>query len=268
MADQKALTAGSRSFRECFIAQVPVVTTTCQQDFGLGNEMQLAPAQHDRYTESAASALVLLYTTTVRKEAGSCRVFGAAAIKHAVVHMLRPLHASASDMAWNFQQLAAQQLAHQMTVKWPGLSSITLNNVKYRPWASRLWHSSPGATGHHWSTWASARSAWCGLNIDAQCLSLLLQGDWPALRSIDVSNLLGDKSSLLWPAPKSVDELNNCVDAEGMALLAKGNWTLLNQPRLRYYLDATAIAHLLHSQVVSSCLGGCLYHLTPPWLLS
>ena len=39
---------------------------------------------------------------------------------------------------------------------------------------------------------------------------------------------------------------NNCLDAEGMALLAKGNWPVLMDIRLSHNptLDAVVIAHL------------------------
>lgn len=41
---------------------------------------------------------------------------------------------------------------------------------------------------------------------------MLHQGDWPVLKDLDVSD--------------------NCLDAEGMALLARGNWPVLRDIKL------------------------------------
>ncbi|KAL3133235.1 hypothetical protein ABBQ38_007121 [Trebouxia sp. C0009 RCD-2024] len=82
--------------------------------------------------------------------------------RYGAIRLLRPQHASASDLAW--VNLAAQQLAHQMTAKWPHIHLFSLANVKD--------------------------------------LLMVIQGDWPVLKHLDVSD--------------------NCLDAEGMALLGQG----------------------------------------------
>lgn len=115
--------------------------------------------------------------------------------RYGAIRLLRPQHASASDLAW--VNLAAQQLAHQMTAKWPHIHLFSLANVKVHVLGMAI--IAQIAKGN-WSSLKALNLSSCGLN--AQDLLMVIQGDWPVLKHLDVSD--------------------NCLDAEGMALLGQG----------------------------------------------
>ena len=138
----------------------------------------------------------------------------------AAILMLGPLHHLATDLPWT--HLAAQQLAHQMRIRWPLMYSFTMSNV----------HDLDGLGSEIVSQ--LVKGTWTHLmylnlsecKLRAQAFLLLSQGNWPCLIHLDVSG--------------------NCLDAEGMALLAKGNWPSLTHVTLSFdpTTDAVAIAHL------------------------
>ena len=170
------------------------------------------------------------------------------------VSMLKPLHASAAVLA--YLPLAAQQLAHQMTIKWPCMQRLMLSDVEElhglgREIASQLVQGT-------WTTLVDLCLMGCDLRSPE--FLLLSQGNWPHLQYLDVSK--------------------NCLDAEGMAALAKGKWPLLMSINLgsNPTLDAAAIAHLsaanwpiaqlkLSHTPVSAVMAAELAHLQLPDLM-
>ena len=152
--------------------------------------------------------------TTIQAE-----VYLAAKSKHSVVFMLRPPHTSTSGLVW--ASLAAQQLAHQMTTKWPELSSFLLRRGSLPALGTAIIAQ---LTTGNWSSLEYLYLSDCALT--AGDLSLLIEGKWPALRKLDVSQ--------------------NCLNADSMAVLAKGNWPLLRDISFNSNstLDAVALAHL------------------------
>ena len=136
------------------------------------------------------------------------------------VSMLTPLRAPAADSAC--LPLAAQQLAHQMTVKWPCMHAFLLSRME--------------------------RLDGLGMEIVSQ----LVKGTWTSLVYLDLMDCDLRAPDFLvlsqgnWPGLKSLDVSHNCLDAEGMASLAKGNWPVLMCFSLgsNPTLDAAAIAHV------------------------
>ena len=58
----------------------------------------------------------------------ACVVAAGEQDNYASMFMLRPLHTAAPDLVWI--ALAAEQLAHQMTARWPDLSYFSITRVK------------------------------------------------------------------------------------------------------------------------------------------
>lgn len=139
--------------------------------------------------------------------------------KNFTIFTARPVHTCASDWIW--ASSAAQQLAHHMTVKWPDMSSFSLQNGKLPAFSIAIIAQ---LTKGNWTSLTSLSLGDCGLS--AQGVSLLIQGNWPALKTLHLTQ--------------------NCLDAEAMALLAKGNWPLLSNLQLCYnpILNTVAIRHL------------------------
>ena len=137
-----------------------------------------------------------------------------------LISMLRPLHNLATDLPC--ARLAAQQLARQMSVRWPSMSLFAMSDVHERDGLG-LEIVSQLVKGT-WTDLEVLQLSYCGLK--AEGFLILSQGDWPCLLFLDVSG--------------------NCLNAEGLALLAKGNWPLLRDITLSLdpTMDAVAIAHL------------------------
>ena len=138
----------------------------------------------------------------------------------ATIFMFKPLHNVATDLPWT--RLAAQQLAHQMRIRWPLMDSFTMSRV----------HDLDGLGIEVVSQ--LVKTTWTKLvhlhlpecDVKAQGFLMLSQGVWPGLKFLDVSR--------------------NCLDAEGIALLAKGNRPSLTNINLSFdpTMNAVAIAHL------------------------
>ena len=219
---QKALSASCRSLRERFIAQIQVVTVMCAKDYALVvrhkwpqlNMVILILQQDQQSTDRSCVSDRILFDILVSAEGSN---------KRAIVSMLKPLHAPATESACTplaLHKKAAQQLAHQLTIKWPRMDIFMLMDELDglgMEIASQLVQG----------TWTSlAYLALSGCELRAAECSLLSQGNWPVLWSLNVSN--------------------NCLDAEAMAFLVRGNWPLLTRIDLgsNPTLDAVAIAHL------------------------
>ena len=141
---QKALSAASRGFRERFVAQVQTVTVTCEED--------AASVLQCRWPRLSMVIVQNVLFTTFTDTTIQAEVFSSAKSRHSVVFMLRPPHTS--GLVW--ASLAAQQLAHQMTTKWPELSSFSLRYGSLPALRTAIsLHSFPRATGHPWNTCVS-----------------------------------------------------------------------------------------------------------------
>ena len=211
----KALSATCKSLRLQFIAQVQIVTVVRKENCALVFERRwprlcMVISQHEDadYTLSQPSSLTRIVNVQI----------SAASNIRAAVSMLRPLHHLATDLPW--MQLAAQQLAHQMRIRWPLMFLFTMSNV----------HDLDGLGSEIVSQ--LVKGTWTHLiylnlsecKLRAQAFLLLSQGNWPSLIHLNVSG--------------------NCLDAEGMAWLAKGNWPWLTHVTLSFYPSIAAIAHL------------------------
>ena len=138
----------------------------------------------------------------------------------ATIVTCKPLHIVATDLPWTC--LAAQQLAHQMRIRWASMKLFMMS----------LMHDPDGLGPEILSqlvkgTWTHlAHLSLSGCELKAEAFLMLSQGNWPCLKFLDVSR--------------------NCLDADGMALLAKGNWPSLTSVTLSFdpTVDAVAIAHL------------------------
>ena len=221
---RKALSAANRTLRENFVSQIQIVTVTCTEDAALVIKcawplLSMVIVQNE-YFAGDASGRALAHVS----------VSGAALSSHAAILMLRPRHTHASASA-GWPTLAAQQLASQVTVKFPKLRRFEFSATFSRASTAKVDLAALSLatiaqiTKCHWSSLGVLTFAECGL--DSQGLSLLIQGDWPLLQSLDVSR--------------------NHIDAEGMALLAKGNWPMLTHIELNYnpsIIYAVGIEHL------------------------
>ena len=219
--DLKSLSATSRSFRERFAAQVWVVAVTCKEDFALVIKhrwpllsMVILQTDCPRWFASPPS----------QRRLTSVDLYAEANSQNAFVCMLKSVHTVASA--------AAQQLADQMTAKWPDLTSFALNDVKLPAFPMAI---TAQLSKGNWSSLQSLTLPQCQLG--AEGVLLLSQGDWPELMDLDVSS--------------------NGIDSEGMAVLIKVDWPVLTQIRLSFNptLDAMAGAHLFKANWSLSSLG-------------
>ena len=213
---QKALSATCKSCRLHFIAQVQVVITERTEDYALACERRWP----------RLCMVIRLYTANfchVPHSSDFTRIINLhlGSVWHrASIYMLRPLHNLATDLPCS--RVAAQQLAHQMRLRWPLMTSFTACQV----------HDLGGLGPEIVSqlvngTWTQLTILnLCDCDLKAKAFLLLSQGNWPGLYRLDVSG--------------------NCLDAEGMALLATGNWPVLKFITLSFdpTSDAVAIAHL------------------------
>ena len=139
----------------------------------------------------------------------------------AIISMLRPLHNVTTDLPC--ARLAAQQLAHQLSARWPSMRMFAVSVAMHDLDGLGLEIVSQLVKG----TWTDLETLrLCDCDLTAEGFLILSQGDWPCLMFLDISG--------------------NCLNAEGMALLAKGNWPLLTSLDLSFdpTMDAGAIAHL------------------------
>ena len=232
---QKALSATCKSCRLQFIAQVQVVTLLHEEDYvwAVGRrwpQLRMVISKEDAYYTTSLPSHIRIFKVSVSAEGND----------KAAISLLRPLNHLATDLPCT--HLAAQQLAHQMRVRWPLMQFFAVSS--YMPPVPEL-HGLGLAIVSQLvqGTWTRLKSLYldkCELNTEA--FLLLSQGNWPDLRTLNVSG--------------------NCLDAEGMALLAKGNWPLLSGINLSFNstLDAMAIAHL---SAVNWPLGGLTISDTP-----
>ena len=91
--------------------------------------------------------------------------------------MLKPLQTSASELAWT--ALAAQQLARQITAKWPELESLSVCSQNLPGFGTAI---TAQLTQSNWSSLAILSILKHELSAD-DCL-LLSQGNWAALKTL------------------------------------------------------------------------------------
>lgn len=213
---RKALSATSRGFRNCFVAQVQVVTVTSREDLDsvLRREwpklsMVILMNEHTFCTSERLLARIVLSEESSKTSAD--------------FFLLRPLQAIASDLFW--ASSAAQQLAHQMTASWPSPDSVELWDVKETAMSTALMAELSKA---NLSSLASVSFINCQLNSEG--LSLLCQARWHALAYIYIAG--------------------SPLDAKGMAVLVTGDWPLLSDISFcrTSAVDAQAIGHLSAAQ--------------------
>ena len=133
--------------------------------------------------------------------------------------MLKPLQTYASDFAW--ASLAAQQLAGQISVKWPELEGLSVRT-----------RSSPA--------------------LSTAILAQLTKGNWSSLVHLSIRKHQLSAEDFLHLSQSNCRALEHliikdpCLDVEGMAMLAKGNWPLLRKLDIysSFNLDPVAIVHL------------------------
>ena len=212
---QLALSATCKSFRLQFFAQVQVVTVLREEDYALVPQRKW-PRLNLVILQDAYSYCSVSLPENIR----IVKIHISDADGRAIVSMLRPLHNPASDLPST--RLAAQQLAHQMRLRWPLMGSFTMSDV----------HNLDGLGNKIVSQLVTGR--WTHLvrlllsdcDLQAEEFLLLGQGNWPGLMWLDVSG--------------------SSLDAKGMAWLAKGNWPRLFSIKLSVNptLGARAIAQL------------------------
>lgn len=238
MDDQKALSAANMSFRKSFVVKIRAVSVTCKADLALVNyswpllsmvilqtefcchlpsppsDRSLAYASVSAYATVPASVPILPFTIDMPEHCLSGR--------NGKICMLRPLHTTAS-LAW--ASTAAQQLADHLAAKRPKLNTCSLTHFKL-PALGVAIIAQLAKIGY--PSLFGLKLPQCGLSAQG-CLHLN-QGNWPALKYLDMTN--------------------NEIDVEGMALLTKANWCRLQTLQLSYNpgLDAEAIAHLSAAQ--------------------
>ena len=213
---QKALSATCKSCHDRFIGQVQVVTIMRKEDYALvfkrsWPRLNMVILQYKgAYCSSIPPPNIGIFDIRVEAEGNS----------QSLISLLRPLHDPAIGVPC--PRLAAQQLAHQMSVRWPSLHLLRVMEVHdmdglYQEFVSQLVKG----------TWTHlADLSLSGCDLKAEGLVILSQGNWPGLTFLDVSG--------------------SRLDAEGMALLAKGNWPSLTSISLNFdpTMDAAAVSHL------------------------
>ena len=214
MDDQKALSAVSRSLRRSFVAKIQVVTVTIREDLALVNQswplLSMVTLQTKGYcyvspppARSLACVGVLAKVPAHASTPDLPRTSPLTHMREPEVHekifMLTPLNTSASLA---LASPATQQLAHYLLAKWRKLTPFSLICTD-QPAAGVALIAQLSKGGCSLSLHLNFLNlAWCGLT--AQDCLVLSQGDWPALAVLVLSN--------------------NRIDAEGIALLAKGKW--------------------------------------------
>ena len=228
MADQKALSLASRSFRRSFVAKIQLVTVKREQDLALVNQSWPLLSMVILKPRHPWSHAVLPSTRGLAAVCVSLSGFSHIIEK---IFMLQPVHTPSSLSA---SASAAPQLAKYLLAKWPKLESFSINHLEL-PAAgvvivAQLIKADCLSSGHL----AHLNLSDCGLGSH-DCL-VLIQGNWPALKTLQLSH--------------------NRIDADGMALLAKGKWRKLTMFRLSYNpaLDAEAMTHLLAAKWPLECL--------------
>ena len=210
---QKALSATCKSCCLQFIGQVQVVTIVCEEDYA-----QVFERRWPRL------CMVILLGDAYVPPPPTMKIFNiyvaAEGNIQALISLLKPLQDLAIDLPWT--PLAAQQLAHQMRIRWPMMRYFRMSLV----------HDVDGLglevvsqlVKGKWRHLVSLRL--CDCELKAEALLILSQGHWPCLIFLDISG--------------------NYLDAEGMALLATGNWPRLWCIKLDFNsrLGAVAVAQL------------------------
>lgn len=206
-----------------FLAPVQVVTVEHEEDYALVLQrkwprLSMVISQDKRASVANIEQYPSDFRICVLEVATMGNKWAAEGNKQATISMLRPLHSLATDLSCT--QSAAQQLAHQMKIRWPLMSKFAMSYVPE------------------------------GLDLDI--VSQLVKGSWKHLRdvSLSVCDLKAEALLLLsqgnWPRLISLDVAGNWLDAEGMASLAKGNWPKLTTLILSFdpTQGALAIAQL------------------------
>ena len=214
---QKALSATCKSCRVQFLAQVQVVTVERQEDCALIFERKWPRLIMVILQDTSLFSFVALPPPDV--SILKLRV-SATPDSQSTIFMLRPMHDLATDLPC--VHLAAQQLAHQMRIRWPSMSWFSMCHGEELSCLG-LDILSQLVKGT-WTCLTHLRL--CECELTAEALLLLSQGNWPRLSILDVSG--------------------NCLDAEGMALLAKGDWPSLMHLYLSFNptQNAGAISYL------------------------
>ena len=182
---QKALLSACSSLRKTFVAQIRVVTINCLDDIPLLVkrrcswprlsivvlwQAEFGPCRNDSCVSPPAQARdrskQLLLTVLVSENKSSRNL----------VCLLKPLHAPAAVSAC--LPLAAQQLAHQLTIKWPCMQTFMLSGREKLDGlgmeiVAQLVQGS-------WTSLVNLHLM--GSDLRAQAFLLLSQGNWPHLK--------------------------------------------------------------------------------------
>lgn len=230
---QKALAATCKSCRLQFIAQVRVVTAVHPDDYALILERRwprlsmIVLQGQFAHTNESPPPNIMSFNIHVKTRGSANK---------ATISLLRPLHNPATDLPCTCS--AAQQLAHQMRLRWPSVIDFGMSNVHdLDGWGLGVVLQLVKGT---WTHLAHLSLSWCELK--ATSFLILSQGNWPRLKFLDVSG--------------------NCLDAEGMALLVRGNWPLLRTILLSFDPTKAAVA-VAHLSAANWLIGDMLISHTP-----
>lgn len=118
---QKAMSATCKSCHARFVAQVEVVTIVRQEDYALVLKRRWPRLRmvllQDKNTFCSVSHPSKIFHVYVQNEGN----------KRTTVTLLRPLQGLATDLPWT--RLAAQQLTHQLQLRWPSMSIFMMSFV-------------------------------------------------------------------------------------------------------------------------------------------
>lgn len=224
---QKALAAVSRDFRETFISQIQVVTVATREDVAL-----VLQRSWPRLSMIVLRNGFLWSFDVGNRSQANIQLTSSTSREFASIVLLRPLKTPLCELA--LASTAAKQLAHQLTIKWPQLTILRLENLTLPRLSTAI------LTELNDKCWPSLQELQlCQAGLTGQDWLLLSQGKYPTLQLLSV---MGDG-----------------LDAEGMALLVQGSWPGLRRLILgATTLDAVAIAHLSAANWPLSGLMACM----------